>query len=109
MALTQCKECDCSISDRAAACPHCGAPGALLATSRPSLSGTGRVLAVSCAVAGVVWALLVIVVTTARVNASYIMPPTYASRMYNEATMGLAGLMAVMLAVILLIYSGRRS
>jgi DNA-directed RNA polymerase subunit RPC12/RpoP len=42
MALIQCSECHKQISDRAAACPHCGAPVLLAPRPTPAADATAR-------------------------------------------------------------------
>ena len=42
MALTQCPECDREMSDRAAACPGCGAPNAAAPRAVVTIEATGK-------------------------------------------------------------------
>jgi hypothetical protein len=66
-------------------------------------------LAAACAVIGILWAVVVVLNTIMEVRGAYFVSAVQASRLYNEATMGLAGLAVVTLGVMLLVQTQRRS
>ena len=58
MALAKCRECGQSVSDKALACPHCGAPNPVAVTNKPAAPGNRELIFTAVvALAGMVFVI----------------------------------------------------